>query len=662
MHKKFIFTILPSFVLASSLQNALQEEISYLQEEIFVTSASKVKENIKKTPASVTVITQDMIKNMGVNSILDVLRSVPGLGVSQSGIYVDMITVRGIQSLASEKVLILLDGHSLNVDLLNGGATGPYKNIPIELVKRVEIIKGPASALYGENAFTALINIITKKAEDIDGIEVALKYGSDNTKVANLSYGKRFSEVDVVANLNYIKSDGNEIYIESDAIGQSGYTSPTLYSVNAYFSLIHKLGFYLKANYNNTEDGPRYGIANILNDEDLSKKETYFVELGYKKKLNRYFDIHARTYYDYFETDNKWRVYPDGYPDSSFVDGMTGYVGYRTKKLGAESILTFKNNNYTLVSGLSYENQRLEDPWQKLNWNPLTNTALTSVQNFSDSSTNFIDEVDREFIAGYSELLYDLNKDIRVNIGLRYDYYNDFGGTFNPRIGASWSISKNNIIKIMHGQAFRAPTFAELYNKNNPSLIGNSDLSPETVTTNELSLHNTSIHNLKASITLFYTKIEDIIALDGSTYQNNGEVVTKGVEVEGKYNLQRGSYLLANYTYQEPVNDLTGSDLENISNHEAYVGLNYRMNRYLNIYSDAKYAGEQTRSSTDTRNLVSSSIMSNVTFLVKNINIDDLELKFSIYNIFDETSYDSGSTIDYPLGGRTYMSELNYKF
>lgn len=662
MKKELLFMILPSFLLAGSLQNALQEEISYLKEETFVTSASKVKESVKKTPATVTVVTQEMIENMGAQNIFDIFRSVPGLGVSQSNIYVDKITVRGVETLSSEKVLILLDGHSLNVDLLNGGATGAYKNIPIELIKRVEIIKGPASALYGENAFTALINIITKKADDIDGTEVAVKYGSDNTKITNFAFGKVYDDFEIVTNLNYIKSDGNSRYVESDAIGQSGHTNPWLESINTYLNLIHKNGFYITANYNNTEDGPRYGNVNVINNEDLSKKETYFLELGYKNKLNEYFDLDARTYYDSSETDNKWRLYPDGYPTSTYVDGMLGYVGYKTTKAGAESTVTFQSDNYTMVTGLSYEKQKLVDPWQKLNWNPITSTPLSSVQNFSDSSTNFIDEVDREFIAVYSELLYDVDENIRLNLGFRYDHYSDFGGTFNPRVGLSWSMNKSNVIKFMYGKAFRAPTFAELYNKNNPSLVGNSELEPEIVQTYELSLHNSDIHNLEASLTLFYTEIKDIIMLESTVYKNKGEVITKGLESELKYNLQRGSYILANYTYQHPDNELTGEELENIAHHEAYIGLNYRINRYFNLYTDAKYTGEQKRDANSTRDEVSDSIISNVTLLSKDLMMDDLVLKFSTYNIFDEKAYDSSNSFDYPLGGRTYMLELNYKF
>lgn len=652
----------PGLVFANSLQSTLKEEISYLQEETFVISASKVKENIKKTPASVTIVTQEMIENMGANSIFDILRSVPGLGVSQSNIFVDMISARGIKTLSSEKILILLDGHSLNVDLLNGGATGVYKTLPVEIIKRVEIIKGPASALYGENAFTALINIITKEAKDIDGTEVTVKYGSDNTKVANLAFGKSYQNFDLVGNFNYIHSNGNERYIESDAIGNSGYSNPTLDSLNGYLSITHKNGFYFKGNYNITDDGPRYGIAKALNDEDKSKKIIYFTEVGYKNRLNENINIHARVYYDNFVADNKWRVFPAGYPAPAFTEGMLGYVGYETDKLGAETIVTFKSDNYTVVSGLSYEKQRLRNPWQKLNWNPLNGAPISSVQNFSDPSTNFIDEVDREFVAIYSEVLYDVTKEVRLNIGVRYDEYSDFGGTTNPRVGATWAINKDNIVKLMYGQAFRAPTFAELHNKNNASLNGNPNLSPETVKTYETSIQNSSINNLQVSMTLFYTDIEDIIMLESTVYENKGQVTTKGIEIEGKFNLNRGSYLLANYTFQDPKNELTGKELEDISNHEAYLGLNYRMNKYFNLYADAKYIGKQTRASGDVREAVSDSVISNMTILAKDIITKDLKLKLSIYNLFDEESYDSSSPFDYPLGGRTYMAQVNYKF
>ncbi len=663
MKKILVNTVLlSSVVLADNLEMTLQDEISWLQEETFVISASKIKENIKKAPSSITVIDEDTINKMGANNLLDVLRVVSGLGVSQSNIYVDKINVRGIETWFSEKILILLDGHSLNVDLLNGGATGAYKDMPIELIKRVEVIKGPASALYGENAFTALINIITKEADDIDGVQVSARVGSFNTATANLLFGKTCQDYKVTAGMSYKKSDGYSAYIEKDSIGNSMHTSPTLKNLNAYISLSHENGLYAKANYSNTEDGSKYGITHAINNEDKSKRESYFLELGYKYNINNMYHLNSRIYYDYYKYDNTWRVFPDGFPASVYTDGMLAYVGIDNSKQGFETLLTVNGNNYNVVSGLSYELQKIEDPWQRMNWNPVTNAPLSSIQDFSDPSTNYVSEEDRRFLAIYSELHYDVTDSIRVTAGARYDHYSDFGGIVNPRAGIAYEVNKNNTVKLMYGHAFRAPTFAELYNTNNPSILGNPDLNPEKVRTLELNFQNRSIDSLQTSLTMFYSEIKDIISINAGKHENQDKITTKGFEVEAKYKLNRGSYIQANYTYQDPKNDLTDQKLENISNHEAYIALNKRVSRHLNLYIDAKYAGEQTRPSTDARSEVKSSVIGNATLLAKDLVLKDLSMKFSVYNLLDKESYDSNAPYDYPLPGRSYMAELGYKF
>ncbi|HEX5330200.1 TonB-dependent receptor [Sulfuricurvum sp.] len=662
MFTKIVCLSIPAIIFANPFNATLEDEASWLKEETFVISASRVKENVKKTSASVTIIDEDTINKMGANTLLDVLRVVPGLGVSQSNIYVDKIAVRGIETWFSEKVLILLDGHSLNSDLLNGGATGTFANFPVEQIKRVEIIRGPASALYGENAFTALINIITKEAQDINGVQVSAKAGSYNTSTANLLVGKSYENFDITANINYRNTDGYSAYIASDTVGNSGNSNPTSERINTNLSLKHKNGLYLKANYNNTEDGPRYGGAHALNNEDQSKREAYFVELGDKYKINDNYTLDSRIYRDSFVADNRWKLFPSGYPSPAFTDGMLAITGYTNLKSGIETLLTLQKENYTVVSGLSYEVQELKNPKYMANYSSATGLPLGSLQDLSAPNTNFVSEAKRKFEAVYSELLYDIRKDLRLTAGVRYDYYSDFGGVINPRLGAAWEVNDHNTLKLMYGEAFRAPTFAELYNKNNPALVGNPNLKPEKVKTVELNVQNTSMDNLETSLTLFQSTINDIITTASSTYVNRGKTTTQGIEAELKYSLSRGSYLTANYTYQNPKNEETSQDIENISKHEAYAALNYRINSTFNLYTDAKYMGKQTRSAADTRTPVERSITSNATVLAKDLFLKDVQMKFSLYNIFDEKSYDSNSPYDYPREGRSYMAELSYKF
>jgi len=644
-----------SYIYANPFQSTLENEISWLKEETFVISASKVKENIEKTPSSVYVITDTMIENMGALTLTDVLKTVPGINIIQSNIYNNKISVRGIQSHTSEKVLILLDGHSLNSDLLNGGGTSAYKTLPLEIIKRVEIIKGPASSLYGENAFMALINIITKKAEDIEGSEIHTIFGSNNTRSANLLHSTRHNTKSIVINLKTEKTDGKSVFVKSDAINKSGYTNPYLSSSSAYLSIIDDLGYYIKGSINNIKESSGYGVANILNKRDLSKRSSYFLEIGYKNPISKTLDIHLRTYYDNYKIENKWEVTTD----------RIAYVGNENEKTGLEAILKTKKDNYIIVSGFSIEKQSLKNPWQKMNWNPITENPFTTtapydIVDYSDS--NFIDEVDRNFWAFYNEFIYDIDTNLRLNLGIRYDKYDDFGDTINPRIGLTWKVNKNNNFKFSYSEAFRAPTFAELYNKNNPSIQGNKNLKPEAVKTTEVTFENKSIDNTKFSSTLFNTEIKDLIVLENTIQKNKNRVTSQGIELELFYNLKRGSYFTANYTRKKVVNKITNEDLTDIPKNTAFMAFNKRLNKYFSFYTDIQYIGSQTRLKTDIRDKVPSSIINNATLLIKNFKSKNLSIKLSAYNIFNTTTYDSAEPFDYPISGRSYMSELTYKF
>lgn len=170
----------------------------------------------------------------------------------------------------------------------------------------------------------------------------------------------------------------------------------------------------------------------------------------------------------------------------------------------------------------------------------------------------------------------------------------------------------------MYGEAFRAPTFAELYNQNNPAIVGNPDLNPEQINTIEISWQNSDLDNLDMSLTLFKSHISDIITIDSvGQHENLGDIKTNGVEAEIKYNLGRGSYIMGNYTYQDPINKTTNTPMADVSKHKAYVALNYRLDRNYNLYVDANYRGEQFRGLADTRKKVSGFTTANATLLVK---------------------------------------------
>ena len=154
--------------------SALEEEILWLKEETYVSTATKTLEDISKSGATVSVITATDLRNMGARNLMDALKRIPGVGIQTSSIGIPTIEVRGVKSDSSEKVLFLINGHAINNNLINGGATWAYGDFPIDEIKRVEVVRGPGSALYGTNAFVAIINIVTQTASDIEGTKVTL--------------------------------------------------------------------------------------------------------------------------------------------------------------------------------------------------------------------------------------------------------------------------------------------------------------------------------------------------------------------------------------------------------------------------------------------------------------------------------------------------------
>jgi len=652
---------LPVLLLSNPFSETLDSEQKWLEEETFVVSASRVKEDIKKTAASVTVIDAKMIETMGANTLLDVLRIIPGLGVHQSQIYINEIESRGVKTWFSEKVLILLDGHSLN-SLRNGGATLQYDTINLQNVERIEVIRGPASALYGENAFTALINIITKKAEDIDGTVASVRVGSFNTQSYNLLFGKKIEgDVSLSANLNYVKSDGYKAYIAQDTVGNSGYTNPTTDKTSLHLKVDSK-GFYFVGQYTDRKEGPHFGVTKVLNDRTEYNYKSYFLEVGYKNTLTEALSLHTRLYYDNSTPNNQIEVFPKGFPAPVYTDGILAISSIEEEKKGVEALITYKKEKVTIVSGMMYEKQALSNPREIQNYHPITLAPFSGMVDLSKELRS-IREVDREVYAFYAELLYDINEDIRVTLGGRYDNFSDFGGNFSPRGGITWQANDTNTFKFMYGEAFRAPTFAELHNQNNPAVVGNPNLNPENIKTFELSCVNSDIDNTEITFTLFHNDLSNIISLDSmGNHVNDGNMETQGVEAEIKYNLGRGSYIIGNYTYQDPQNKTNNASMANVSKHKGYMGANYRIAKGYNLYVDANYIGKQFRDKEDVREAVEGSVVVNTTLLMKEVFVKDLKLRISVYNILDEQIYDSATPFDYPLPERSFMAELTYKF
>ncbi|MDM8558680.1 TonB-dependent receptor [Candidatus Parabeggiatoa sp. HSG14] len=477
--------------------------------EKFMVTATKHLMPARKAPAIAAVITADEIRNMGAKDINDILRNIPGIGISRPGTlpFDARLEVRGIKTPFSEKVLFLVDGHRTN-NAYTGSWLYPLGNLMVENIKRVEIIRGPGSALYGANAFIAVVNVITKSAEDIDGQQVSVGISSFNTQHYTALFSHTSDDFQMSGHLDYFDTDGAASLIEEDALtGKFGSLAPS-----NTLEFVEKLDFGFKVKYQNfsfngrgiiNEYGPYIGTGRALNDETVLKFNQWLANLSYAKNLTNKLDIKVNFYTDLYDQDTYIEIFPEGFTGKN-DKGLIGNPILKNRTLGSEVTTNYVLGNHLLTTGIGYEEVKEYDIGGVNNLaNPFAEpTPMTE---------KFVKAVTRKVGALYLQDMWTITQNDSLTLGIRHDDYGDFGGTTNPRIGYVHEFKNNSTLKFLYGSAFRAPTFNELYIRNNPVVVGNAALKPEKINTYEASLEYPFLRHYTLRLSYFHNDIEDII-------------------------------------------------------------------------------------------------------------------------------------------------------
>ena len=650
-------------------QSKLEEELKFLAAESYLVTATRSLEEVNKSGASVTIITGDKIRKMGARTLIELLDKVPGIGVTQNHIGQYEIESRGVKTLFSEKVLFMIDSHAVNNSIINGGALWAFDGYPLDNVERVEIIRGPGSALYGANAFLAVINIITREAEEIDGGELSLGWGRFDTRNYDILFGKKIGKFSFAGNVNYFDTDGYSGFLEQDLVLASGKTRQW----KEKYDIDLKLGyddFRLQGKYAEKETGPFIGAANALNDETEQFYREYFLELKHVYDRDK-LGIDTRVYHDFFEFDNFWELFPEGFGGGLFPDGMLSRNLIENTKWGAEVMFRYEpNDKHKLIYSVWGEHQKQSGMRIDQNFDPLTGVPIP----FQDITGTypFTKEENRDIYAFFIEDIWDISEKVRWILGVRYDHYNDFGGTLNPRTSLIWEVSEGYFLNFLYGSAFRDPTFGELYNQNNTIVVGNPDLEPETIDTFELGLSGRVTDELSFRLTGFYNDIRDIIVPTAgpggvNVHDNGGRIKIVGVEAEMTYNFNDDSYLTWNYTYQDTENVDAACTVPDVPKHRGIIMLNWGLPRDTNIYVDLLLKGSTPRAVGDPREEAPGYGLVNMAFTAENLfGGGHWELTTAVRNLLDKEYTDPspvGTTLsDYPKEGIYYFAGFKFKF
>lgn len=643
---------------------AMDDMLLFFEEADLIVTATKHPQKISEAPAIATVITAEQIRNMGARDIIDILRLVPGIGVTKGYYGKEEIEVRGIKTTNSEKVKLLIDGYSVN-DNASGGAVWVFDSLAVDNIKRIEIIRGPGSALYGSNAFSAVINVVTKNGEDIDGTIVTVGGGSFDSQKVNLQTGNKWDNLDVAFTLDYFETDGAELDIESDAFLQPGKTKDFEDKIEASLNVIFK-DFSFNSKYISRKKGDYIGLTySALTDDSEVDLEQYFGEAGYKHSLNDSINLTGTAYIDSLDWDAYWELLPEGTP--GFPEGMIGNPSFRERTLGAEVQLDYELSDDNMITmGALKEERKQSEVAYKANYDPRFNTPLPSgmVEDVAGFA-NWNENKTRDIWAAYFQDVWDVKENINLTLGVRHDDYSDFGSTTNPRAGLVWNFLENWDVKFLYGSAFRAPSFEELYNKNNLVVVGNKNLKPEKMTTYEVSLGHSYGEHSTARATYFNNRFKDKIQLVGAQFQNTGGARVWGIDVEWEQRLSKETYAYLNYTYQKPEDRVTGDRIADVPSHRGNIGFNYGIGKYLNVNTNLLLSGKRPRATGDTRSQAPAFALVDLTLIAKEFS-KNLEIRGAVHNLLDKEYADPApaGTVsnDFPREGIHFMLEATYKF
>jgi len=633
-----------------------------------VYGASKYEQKVTEAPASVSIITSDEIKNHGYRTLADILRGVRGFYVTNDRNY-NYIGVRGFNRPGdlNTRVLLLVDGHRINDNVYESAPVGTEFPIDVDLIERIEVIRGPGSSLYGTNAFFGVINVITRQGAEMHGLEVSSARGSFDTYNGRVSYGNEFHnglEMLLSGSIMDSKGQGRLFFKEFNdpsniRSANNGISEHADDDKN--YQIFTKLAYRdltLTGAHSSREKGiPTASFGTIFNTTlTRTTDEHSFLDLKYAHQFSEQTDVTARVYYDrfYYHGDYLYdHQTTPGAPSIPVINKDRGW-GYWW---GAEALATktlFERHKFT--AGLEYRDNIRQDQ-QNYDVDPYA-LILDDKRHSSIWAIYLQDEV---------EIL----KKLTLTAGIRYDHYDTFGGTTNPRLALIYKPLEGTIFKLLYGEAFRAPSaFEFFYNDGGLSLKSNPALKPEKIRTYELVYEQYLGDHLRSSLSGFYYRIEDLIIqqtdpADGlNQFQNAESADAKGAELELEGKWSNGLQGRLSYTIQDAKNIQSGKALTNSPRHLA------KLNLIAPLIREKVFAGIEEqytgRRATESGGYSAASYITNLTLFSKNL-LPRLELSATLYNLFDTHYGDPVSTDLAPVDivgqdGRTFRVKLTYKF
>ena len=687
----------------------IDQELKWLRAEAFISIPTGISELIHRAPAIATVITAADIEAMGITELDEALETVPGLHVLRNGFqgYGSIYAIRGIYSDFNPEVLLLINGIPVTSSLFGG--RGPlWKGLTVNNIARIEVIRGPGSAVYGANAFAGVINVITKTSEEIAGTEAGARVGRFDTQEYWALHGGKWGGFDVALALEYFTTDGQREEIDADfqtvLDGISGNPpasrapGPVSLGVDRFDARVDisrgvwglRLGYQGRYNVGNG-----VGAAQTLDQDADFEYDRINADLTYHDpKFTDHWDVTAQASFldTGFEVENDQTFFPAGStggvppspdpadpPPPILPEGLIVNPGTTEHHLRFNLSGIYSGYDSHLIrtgAGIHYVD--LREVSHVTNIDPATGPLAVGQRiSLSDTPFAFQPEVDRTDWHAFLQDSWTFTLDWALTSGLRYDHYSDFGSTVNPRIALVWQTQPSLTSKFLYGRAFRAPSLLDSTVTNIATGMGNPNIDPETIDTVELGFDYQATDDLHLALNLFHYWIDDKIQLIGDgallTAQNVGEQTGRGLELETRWKASRKIDILANYAYQDATDEKLDRDAGNVPHHQLFLRADWRFLPKWHFNARVNFVADRDRVTGDTRPDIDDYTTVDLTLRHKGF-ADHWDFAVSVRNLFDEdarepsggpgpaTAMTEAIPNDLPLAGRSYFAEIRCHF
>lgn len=633
----------------------LDEDALLFQDIPSVYSASKHEQKVTEAPSWVSIVTAREISLYGYRTLSDILNSLTGFYINYDRNY-GYLGERGfgLPGDYNTRFQLLINGHDAGDNIYNMAFIDQAMPLNVDLIERIEVVRGPSSSLYGSNAFFGVINIITKSGRDLGTTEITASLGSQGTWQTSVNYGERFSNgSEVLLSGSYYSSDGNTslYYPEFDTpADNNGIAEDVDGDQNEQVFLQYSYeDFSLNFVHSSREKiVPTAAYGTEFNDpRNQTTDDRDYVDLKYQTLLDNEAELLLRFSYDQYTFIGDYLFdYPPTVlnTDEAYGDSWGTEIQYSIH-LG---------EMHHLIVGADYQSNFRQDQ-----------------KNSDDDGTVYLDDQrDTGQWGVYLQDEYHLNDQWILNMGLRHDEFTITDDSTNPRLGLIYQLDTASSLKLLYGTAFRAPNVYELYYNDGGFVQKSPDmLLPEDIKSFELVYESNSRNGLHWVTSIYYNQIENLIVLQTDpadsllVFQNVAEAETTGADFEISKKFENKLELTASLSTQKTEDVASGMELVNSPNNMLKLLMNMPVSGE-NVLAgfELQYQDERRTVAGD---MTDAFMLANLNILSKEL-VRGLTLSVTVYNLFDEEYYYPASeehTQDQIMqDGRLFRIKANYSF